>query len=118
VSCVKPIKAFWRSRNRDAITFDINKSATRISFMLPCGRCIGCRLEKARQWGIRCLHEKKMWPHSCYVTLTYDNDFLPNGGTLSLRDLQLFMKRLRKAKHSNKDNPVRFFCRCRVWRGE
>jgi hypothetical protein len=109
VSCTKPLKAYWRSASRDAITFDVNKSSTRISFMLPCGRCIGCRLEKARQWGLRCLHEKKAWPHNAYVTLTYSNEFLPEGGTLVLRDLQLFMKRLRKAKNSNVNNPLRFF---------
>lgn len=109
MSCVKPLKAYWRSRSRDAITFDINKSATRISFALPCGRCIGCRLEKARQWGVRCLHEKKMWKHNAFVTLTYNDKFLPLGGTLELRDLQLFMKRLRKARNSCKENPIRFF---------
>ncbi|WNK12679.1 MAG: replication initiator protein [Microvirus sp.] len=106
MSCVKPLKAYWRSRNRDAITFDVNHSATRVPFSLPCGRCIGCRLEKARQWGLRCLHEKKMWADNAYVTLTYDDKFLPDGASLCLRDLQLFMKRLRKAREPSK---VRFF---------
>ncbi|AXH73252.1 MAG: replication initiator protein [Microviridae sp.] len=109
MACVKPLKAFWRSRSRDAITFDINKSATRIPFVLPCGRCIGCRMEKARQWGLRCLHEKKLWPHNQYVTLTYNDESLPPGGSVCLRDIQLFMKRLRKAKGSCKENPLRFF---------
>lgn len=109
MSCVKPLKAFWRSRSRDAITFDVNKSATKIPFMLPCGRCIGCRMEKARQWGLRCLHEKKLWKHNFFVTLTYSDDNLPPGGSVSVRDIQLFMKRLRKAKGSCKENPIRFF---------
>ncbi|WNK14477.1 MAG: replication initiator protein [Microvirus sp.] len=109
MSCVSPLKAFWRSAARDAITFDVNKSATRISFGLPCGRCIGCKMERARQWGLRCLHEKKMWSHNQYVTLTYSDEFLPPGGSVSLRDVQLFMKRLRKAKNSCASNPVRFF---------
>lgn len=109
MSCVKPLKAFWRSRTRDAITFDVNKSLTKISFALPCGRCVGCRMEKARQWGLRCLHEKKMWPQNSYVTLTYSDEYLPQGGTLVLRDVQLFMKRLRKARNSNASNPIRFF---------
>lgn len=109
MSCVKPLKAYWRSRSRDAITFDVNKSATRISFVLPCGRCIGCKMEKARQWGLRCLHEKKLWRHNQYVTLTYNDESMPPGGSLCLRDVQLFMKRLRKAKGSCTDNPLRFF---------
>jgi hypothetical protein len=24
---------------------------------IPCGRCIGCRLEYSRQWAMRCHHE-------------------------------------------------------------
>lgn len=109
MSCVSPLKAYWRSATRDAITFDKNKSSTKISFGLPCGRCIGCKMDKARQWGLRCLHEKKMWIDNQYVTLTYNDDCLPPGGSVSLRDVQLFMKRLRKAKGSTKDNPLRFF---------
>lgn len=66
-------------------------------------------MEKARQWGIRCLHEKKMWPNNAYVTLTYDKEHLPVGESLVVRDLQLFMKRLRKARNSSKSNPLRFF---------
>jgi len=63
-------------------------------------------LEKARQWGVRCLHEKKMWRDNAYVTLTYNDDCVPPGNSLVLRDLQLFMKKLRKAREPSK---VRFF---------
>lgn len=109
MGCVKPLDAYWKNRSRDGITFDINKSLTRISFRLPCGRCIGCRMEKARQWGIRCVHEAKLWRENSYVTLTYDDEYMPDGGSLSLRDVQLFMKRLRKKLDRPKGNGVRFF---------
>lgn len=109
MSCFKPLTAYWRTASREGITFDPSRSATKVPFQLPCGRCIGCRMEKARQWGMRCLHEKKMWSENSYVTLTYNNEFLPPGGTLVLRDVQLFMKRLRKARKSSKSNPIRFF---------
>lgn len=104
MSCVKPLEA-WRGSG-GAIVFDRKKSTTKVPFQLPCGRCIGCRLEKARQWGMRCMHEKRMHARSCYVTLTYNDEFLPDGGTLVKRDLQLFMKRLRKARQPEK---IRFF---------
>ena len=109
MGCVSPLTAFWRSASRDAITFDKNKSATRVSFKLPCGRCIGCKMERARQWGLRCLHEAKLWPNNAYVTLTYNDESLPEGGSVCLRDVQLFMKRLRKGKKSTVGNPIRFF---------
>lgn len=72
---------------------------------IPCGRCIGCRLEKARQWALRCVHESKLWDDNCFFTLTYDDKSLPDGGTLVPDDLQLFMKRLRK----HFGNGIRFF---------
>ncbi|AXH75805.1 MAG: replication initiator protein [Microviridae sp.] len=66
-------------------------------------------MDKANQWGLRCLHEKKMWKWNFFATLTYDDESLPPGGTLCLRDVQLFMKKLRFAKNSTVENPVRFF---------
>lgn len=37
------------------------------------------------------MHEK-----NCFITLTYDNDHIPHGGTLNKEELQKFFKRLRK----------------------
>ena len=72
---------------------------------VPCGQCIGCRLEKSRQWAIRCLHESKMHENNCFITLTYDEEHLPEDGSLNLPDFQKFMKRYRKAIGI----PIRFF---------
>lgn len=63
---------------------------------LPCGQCIGCRLEKSRQWAVRCMHEASLHEENCFITLTYDEPHLPPGGTLRHRDFQLFLKRLRR----------------------
>lgn len=67
---------------------------------LPCGQCIGCRLERSRQWAIRLMKENRLHDRSSFLTLTYDDDHLhvlPNGkSTLVLEDVQLFLKRLRE----------------------
>lgn len=73
---------------------------------LPCGQCIFCRLERSRQWAIRCLHEAETHSESSWVTLTYDGKSLPPNGSLQVRDFQLFMKRLRKAHPEKK---IRFY---------
>lgn len=62
----------------------------------PCGRCIGCRLEHARQWAIRCVHEASMHEENAFITLTYNNENLPENGSLQKTDLQKFFKRLRR----------------------
>lgn len=77
---------------------------------IPCGRCIGCRLDYSRQWANRCMLELKDHEKACFVTLTYNPEHVPRRyyadpstglaePSLSLckRDVQLFFKRLRKA---------------------
>lgn len=64
---------------------------------LPCGKCNGCRLAKAKEWAIRCVHEAKMHEANSFVTLTYDERNLPKDGSLDLSHWQKFAKRLRQA---------------------
>lgn len=63
----------------------------------PCGQCLHCRINKRRVWTARILLEELASDFSCFVTLTYDQDNLPDGGCLDARALQLYLKRLRKA---------------------
>ncbi|MEO5355656.1 MAG: hypothetical protein H7835_21005, partial [Magnetococcus sp. XQGC-1] len=60
------------------------------------GQCVGCRLERSRQWAIRVMHEASQHEHNCFITLTYNDDNLPANGSLNYRHFQNFMKRLRK----------------------
>lgn len=64
---------------------------------VPCGQCIGCRLEKSRKWAMRCVYEASLHEENSFLTLTYAPEHLPENGTLLKRDLTLFLKRLRKA---------------------
>lgn len=67
---------------------------------VPCRRCVGCRLDYSRDWANRMLLEFQHTKKAVFVTLTYNNQNVPisDSGlmTLSKRDCQLFMKRLRK----------------------
>ena len=74
--------------------------------MLACGRCTGCRLDRSREWAMRCLHEARLHADNAFVTLTYNDRHLPADGSLVKRHFQLFMKRLRKSVSPKK---VRFF---------
>lgn len=73
---------------------------------LPCGQCIGCRLERSRQWAARCTLEMEMHEYNSSVTLTYDNPNVPKvydlqnrlaGFTLYRKHVTDFLKRLRYA---------------------
>ncbi|QXP07965.1 MAG: replication initiator protein [Arizlama microvirus] len=63
----------------------------------PCTKCMPCRFNRRRTWTHRMLLETMKHEHSTFLTLTYDDVYLPSGGTLVPRDVQLFIKRLRKA---------------------
>lgn len=54
-----------------------NWSAEEWSEEIPCGKCIGCRLEYSRQWANRCMLEAQEWPENWFITLTYDDAHLP-----------------------------------------
>lgn len=66
-----------------------------------CGQCMACRFNKRRIWTHRIALEAAVHAASCFLTLTYKDAPL----SVVPRDMQLFMKRLRK--HAN--IPVRFF---------
>ena len=55
-----------------------------------------CRIALSREWATRVLHESDYWDHSCFTTLTYNNEHLPKDGSLHKDELQKFFKRLRK----------------------
>lgn len=63
---------------------------------IPCGQCILCRLEHARQWAVRITHEATKHEANSFVTLTYDDNNIPKHGSLEYAHLQKFWKRLRK----------------------
>lgn len=63
---------------------------------LPCGGCVGCRLERSRQWAVRCMHEASLYDENCFITLTYDDEHLPGNCSLDKGAFPKFMKRLRR----------------------
>ena len=100
--CYHPLTAYRSKQGRDPktgkwpIVFNVKDGYSDLEVKIPCGKCIGCRLEKSRQWAIRCIHEASLYDKNCFITLTFDDDHLDPHKSLNKRDFQLFMKRLRK----------------------
>lgn len=102
--CYHPVSAFRLSSGQVVFGGRLAQAGDPLS--LPCGQCIGCRLERSRQWAVRCVHEASLHDENCFITLTYNDASLPVGGSLEYRVFQLFMKRLRAAYP---DKRIRFF---------
>ena len=110
MTCYYPItgmKSRTLSKNgKRTLTFDPAKGFADMPMTINCGKCIGCKMDYARGWAIRCMHEAEYHAENMYITLTYNNENLPPGGTLALEDFQMFMKRLR---HRFEPQQIRFY---------
>jgi len=123
--CFHPLdasRAFSARENKHVVRVrpkDVSKwkwlRDTGSTFMsLACGQCRGCRLERSRQWAVRCVHEASLYEDNCFITLTYDRDNLPADLSLNKVHFQLFMKRLRRFFG---DRRIRFY-HCGEYGGE
>jgi len=101
--CVNPMPAF-RTDAGDVVM--VERGAIHSSLTLPCGRCVGCRLERSRMWATRIMFESQMHLRSSFLTLTYDPANVPSPPSLYYPHVQLFLKRLRKRL----GKPLRFYC--------
>lgn len=110
--CYSPLQAYYAAEPNAAtgkysLVFNPGKLAASLEPVeVPCGRCIGCRLERSRQWALRITHEQSLHSENCFITLTYDPEHLPYTNSLDKDHFQRFMKRLRKFLSPRK---IRFF---------
>lgn len=76
---------------------------------LPCGNCLGCRLDYAKQWALRCMLESKKYEENVFLTLTYDDEHL-SSPSLIKDDLTKFVKDLRRQwEYHYNISEIRFF---------
>lgn len=97
--CYHPLHGY-RSRSinptgKRNIVFNQSEGYKDFPVSVPCGQCIGCRLERSRQWAIRCVHEASLHETNSFITLTYSPEHIPKDNSLVLKHYQDFMKRLR-----------------------
>lgn len=64
-------------------------------FIVPCGKCMECRVKRTQEWATRILHEASYYKTNTFLTLTYNDEYLPKEGSLSIEEVQLYVKRLR-----------------------
>lgn len=103
--CYHPVTAYKTVDGR-VVFSELARDDTVATIQLPCGRCVGCRLETSRQWAIRCMHEAQLYDRNCFLSLTYRDSCLPVGGSLVYSDFRLFIRRVRERFHPD---PIRYF---------
>jgi hypothetical protein len=91
--------------------------------IVPCGKCPQCTARKVSAWSFRLMQEEKRSDSALFITLTYADAHLhfsdQNLPQLQKRDLQLFVKRLRKL-HTVESKPLKYYAvgeyGSRTWR--
>lgn len=114
---------------------DVDTGEALSMIRVPCGKCVGCRLDYSREWASRIVMESMDYPdNSIFLTFTYSDDNVPctltdgsdnvvhgleqarkyglSGLSLCKKDSQDFWKRLRRTIVYNFDNPMklRYYC--------
>jgi hypothetical protein len=111
--CYSPLTAYRAKTTGEsgkrALVFNPNAGYRDRPVQIPCGQCVGCRLEKSRQWAIRCVHEATEHERNCFITLTYSPENLPKDHSLDKTHFQKFMKRLRKLENRPEGDGIRFY---------
>lgn len=96
--------------------------------LIPCGKCLSCRIKQTKEWAIRIELEAKKYKYNYFITLTYNDEnlYIPeeittkdgetyyNDGTwkgsLNKKDLQQFIKSVRNwFKREYNHNGVKFY---------
>jgi len=100
MTCFAPLTGYKSAvtgkTGKRQLVFNPAKGFRDLPVSVPCGQCVGCRIDKAGAWAVRCIHEAQMHEVNVFITLTYSDDNLPLGNTLVKKHLQDFWKRLRK----------------------
>jgi hypothetical protein len=98
MSCYRPLRGYLsKKRNKSgkrSVVFNHRDGLGLLPVTVPCGQCIGCRLDRSLDWAMRSMCEAEMHDCNCFLTLTFDDKNLKK--TLDKRDFQLFIKRLRR----------------------
>lgn len=99
MTCYHPndayVSGYRESNGSKIIRFGKPQKPGQLTLQLPCGQCIGCRLDYSQMWAVRAMHEASLHEQSCMVTLTYDDEYLPHYGSLCPPHFTKFAKKLR-----------------------
>ncbi|QXP08179.1 MAG: replication initiator protein [Arizlama microvirus] len=87
MKCANPIaiKTF-RRKGKDIYTKPV---------YVNCGKCMACLSKKKNEWAIRLYGESMTHKESCFLTLTYDQKYLPTDNKVKLSHITNFIKKIR-----------------------
>jgi len=106
VQCTSPRNAGYTHDGVTVTFYQKYISKEYVTWQVPCGKCLNCRLAHSKEWAIRSVHESKMHEQNCFITLTYEDKHLESP-KLIYRHWQEFMFKMRsKLRRSGIDTQI------------
>lgn len=96
MTCINPRLAY-RKTNGQFTLAKTGQEPIANSILVPCGVCMACRIKHTRDWSTRMVHEA--YTHkteSSFITLTYDDEHLPDHNNLIPNHLSDFVREVRR----------------------
>jgi len=124
MACFQPLNAYLNygektENGRSVIVFKLQETSPLFeNVKLPCGKCIGCQIQKSKDWATRCYHEASLYDDNMFITLTYNEQNIDKNKSLDKKAFPKFMKRFRKKYSGTKgiknekgklEFPIRYF---------
>lgn len=98
--CTAPRQAWFGDllpSGKREILFNARKSIFHEdAFLMKCGKCLSCKSGYAGSWATRLYLESLSYVQSCCITLTYNDDNLPEFGNINLDHVSNFIRVLRQ----------------------
>lgn len=110
--CFRPLTAYRGVEGGVSFTLAEAGAGAANPLKLPCGQCIGCRITRSREWAVRCFHEQQLHDQTAFITLTYNDENLPEDRGLHVEHWQQFARALRfnmKQRQGKKYKGFRYF---------
>lgn len=96
LACYHPVDGWRLPSGKLTLNRSLAGGPSAWAMTIPCGGCIGCKSERARQWSVRLMHENTLHEKSSYLTLTYNDASLPSPPSLNKKHFPEFIKRSRE----------------------
>lgn len=103
--CYRPKDAFDlthhpRENGKRNIVFSVDRTYGHYyeRLQVPCQSCIGCKLDRSRDWALRCVHEGYYYDErNLFLSLTFNPECINPEGTLVKSDWTKFIDKARQA---------------------
>lgn len=76
------------------------------TLLRQCDQCVGCRVRRRMELALRLEHESQFHDHAWFVTLTYNDEHLPENGSVDIKAIPVFIRALRQKMRPQK---IRYF---------